>query len=59
MLGGLGWLTFLYPPLGNQLFMVALLLGLAGSASQIIWLLAKGVNVENWIETSRLQVNAT
>src|ERR1051325_1648538 len=59
MLGGLGWLTFLYPPLGNQLFMVVLLLGLVGSASQIIWLLAKGVNVENWIETSRLQVNAT
>src|SRR5689334_16187769 len=58
MLGGLGWLTFLYPPLGNQLFMVVLLLGLVGSASQFVWLLTKGVNVENCIETSRLQVNA-
>jgi len=55
MLGGLGWLTFLYPPLGNQLFLYVLLLGLVGSASQIVWLLAKGVNVEKWIETSRLQ----
>jgi hypothetical protein len=55
MLGGLGWLTFLYPPLGNQMFMYVLLLGLIGSASQIFWLLAKGVNVEKWNETSRLQ----
>ena len=55
MLDGLGWLTFLYPPLGNQLFLYVLLLGLVGSASQIVWLLAKGVNVEKWIETSRLQ----
>lgn len=58
MLGGLGWLTFLYPPLGNQLFLYVLLLGLVGSASQIVWLLAKGVNVENWNETSRLQASA-
>ena len=55
MLGGLGWLTFLYPPLGNQLLMPVLLLALVGSAAQITWLLAKGVNVENWNETNRLQ----
>jgi uncharacterized protein DUF4386 len=48
MLGGLGWLTFIYPPLGNQLFLYILLLGLVGSASQIVWLLAKGVNVGQW-----------
>jgi len=48
MLGGLGWLTFVYPPLGDQLFLYVLLIGLVGSASQIIWLLAKGVNVQNW-----------
>jgi len=48
MLGGLGWLTFIYPPLGDQLFLYVLLIGLVGSASQIIWLLAKGVNVQNW-----------
>ena len=55
MLAGLGWLTFLYPPLGNQLFMYILLLGLIGSVSIIVWLLAKGVNVEKWNEASRLQ----
>jgi len=48
MLGGLGWLTFIYPPLGNQLFLYILLVGLAGSASMIIWLLTRGVNVEKW-----------
>lgn len=59
MAGGLGWLTFIYPPLGNQLFIYVLLLGLVGSASQIAWLLAKGVNVENWNEASRLKVSPT
>jgi len=48
MLGGLGWLTFIYPPLGNQLFLFILLIGLVGSVAQITWLLAKGVNVDQW-----------
>jgi len=59
MMGGLGWLTFLYPPLGNQLFLYILLVGLIGGVSQIFWLLAKGVNVEKWNETTRLQGSAT
>ena len=57
MAGGLGWLTFLYPPLGNQLFMYILLLGLIGSTSQILWLLVRGVNVEQWKERNRLQAS--
>lgn len=48
ILGGLGWLTFLYPPLGNQLFLYILLIALPGSAAQILWLLIKGVHVGNW-----------
>jgi hypothetical protein len=48
MLGGLGWFTFIYPPLGNQLFLPVLLLALVGSMAQIIWLLVKGVNVDQW-----------
>jgi hypothetical protein len=48
MLGGLGWLTFLYPPLGNQMFYYIMLIALLGSGSQIFWLLVKGVNVEQW-----------
>jgi len=48
MLGGLGWLTFLYPPLGNQLYLYILPVALLGSVLQILWLLFKGVNVERW-----------
>lgn len=48
MLGGLGWLTFLYPSLGNQLFPYIILIALIGSVSSILWLLIKGVNVEQW-----------
>ncbi|HKZ02670.1 MAG TPA: DUF4386 domain-containing protein [Pyrinomonadaceae bacterium] len=48
MLGGLGWLTFVSPPLGNQLSLYVLLVALVGSLSQIGWLLARGVNVEQW-----------
>lgn len=48
MAGGLGWLTYLYPPLGNQMFLYILLIALIGSASQILWLLIKGVDAELW-----------
>jgi uncharacterized protein DUF4386 len=48
MIGGLGWLTFLYPPLGYQVFPFVLLFGVIGGISLILWLLIKGVNVEQW-----------
>jgi hypothetical protein len=48
IIGGLGWLTFLYPPLGLRLFPYILLIAMVGSISSILWLLIKGVNVEQW-----------
>jgi len=48
VIGGLGWLTFLYPPLGLQLFPYILLVAMIGSISSILWLLIKGVDVEQW-----------
>jgi hypothetical protein len=48
MAGGLGWLSFFYPPLGNQLFLYILLLVLFGAGSQILWLLIKGVDLDKW-----------
>jgi hypothetical protein len=54
VIGGLGWMTFLYPPLGNQLFLSVVLVALVGSLAQILWLLIKGVNVEKWNEKANL-----
>ncbi len=47
---GLGWLTYLYRPLGDMAFPLVALLGLAGSAATIFWLLVFGVNEEKWIK---------
>lgn len=58
MLGGLGWFTFIYPPLGNQLVLYILLVGVLGGLAEILWLIIKGVNVEKWMEVRRLQSSA-
>src|SRR2546429_2310987 len=50
ILGGLGWLTFLYQPLGYHLFPYIAALGLLGAASLILWLLVFGVNEQRWKE---------
>jgi hypothetical protein len=50
VLGGLGWLTFLYPPLGSHLFPYLAIFAIAGAASLIFWLLVKGVNEQRWKE---------
>ena len=50
VLGGLGWLTFLYQPLGYHLFPYIAALGLLGAASLILWLLVFGVNEQRWKE---------
>ncbi len=48
--GGLGWLSFLYPPLGYRLFPYIAALGLLGAGSLILWLLVFGVNEQKWKE---------
>jgi hypothetical protein len=52
VMGGLGWLTFLYRPLADSLFSYILVIALLGSISQIIWFLVFGVNEERWKEQS-------
>jgi hypothetical protein len=49
-LGGVGWLAFLSPPLGNRLFPYIALVALVGSLATILWLIAFGVNEQRWRE---------
>ena len=50
VLGGLGWLTFLSPPLANYFAPYNLAFGLLGEGSVCLWLLLTGVDVRRWNE---------
>jgi len=49
-LAGLGYLTFLWPPLGKFLTPYNLIPGALGEWSLMIWLLVKGVDQQRWNE---------
>jgi Domain of unknown function (DUF4386) len=51
--GGLGWLTFLSPPLAKSLSPYILLPGILAEGSLTVWLLVMGVNVQRWTERAR------
>jgi len=53
LISGLGWLTFLYPPLASLAFMPVVLFTLVVSAVMIVWLLFVGVSDEKWNECAR------
>jgi hypothetical protein len=48
--GGLGWLTFLSPPLASHLSPYIFAPGLLGEGSLTLWLLVIGVNEQRWEE---------
>jgi hypothetical protein len=50
VVAGVGWLIFLYPPLGYRLFLYIAPFGLLGAAALILWLLVFGVNEQQWKE---------
>jgi len=50
MLEGLGWATFLSPPVGVALFPLIAALGVLGEIPLTLWLLVKGVDPERWRE---------
>lgn len=50
MLGGVGWLAFLSPPLGSKFFPYIVAVALVGSVAKVLWLLVFGVNDQRWSE---------
>lgn len=57
MITGLGWLTFLWPPLTAYLSPYILVVGI-GEVSLTLWLLVAGVNVERWKEQARTAIES-
>jgi hypothetical protein len=59
-LAGLGWVTYLSPPLAHYLSPYNLALGILGQESVMLWLLVMGVNEQRWKEqasVARLRSN--
>jgi hypothetical protein len=52
---GLGWLTFLSPPLANSLLTPIEILGILAEGSLMLWLLVVGVNVQRWEEQASVR----
>jgi hypothetical protein len=53
---GLGWLTFLSPPLANYLSPYIFAPGILGEGALTVWLVVKGVNVQRWKEEASAAV---
>jgi hypothetical protein len=53
IVGGIGWLTFLWPPLGYRLNLYIAVVGLVGSIATIIWMMVFGLNEARWAERAR------
>ena len=54
MIGGVGWLTWVWPPLGSQLFMLVAPLAIIGLFVTMGWLLVRGVDDAKWRERAAL-----
>jgi hypothetical protein len=50
LMAGVGWLTFLLPPVAQSLAPFNMMPGALGEVSLALWLLLKGVNVQRWME---------
>lgn len=57
MFAGLGWLTFLSPPLANHLSPYNFFPGVIGEGALTIWLLAFGLNDQRWRDQAMLLIH--
>jgi hypothetical protein len=58
MIGGLGWLTYLWPPLGSQVFMFVALFALASVIVTSGWFFIRGVDDAKWRARAALAANS-
>lgn len=58
MIGGIGWLTWLWPPLGSQAFIAVALFALVGVIATSGWLLIRGVDDVKWKERAALAASS-
>lgn len=54
IVGGFGWLTYLWPPLGSEVFLAVALFGIVGTLATIGWLFIRGVDDQQWRERAEL-----
>jgi hypothetical protein len=54
MAGGIGWLTYLWPPFGSQMFPIVAPFALVGVVATTGWLLIRGVDDAKWKERAAL-----
>jgi hypothetical protein len=50
VIGGLGWLTYLYEPFAARVVTYILIAGIVGALANILWLLVFGVDEQRWRE---------
>jgi len=53
VVGGLGWLIYLYEPLARELQTYILATAFLGALATILWLLVKGVDEQRWKEQAQ------
>ena len=58
MIGGIGWLTWLWPPLGSQAFVGVALFAIAGVIATSGWLFIRGVDDEKWKQRAALSATS-
>lgn len=54
VVGGFGWLTYLWPPFGNKVFMFVALFAIVGAFLTCGWLFIRGVDNAKWRERAAL-----
>jgi hypothetical protein len=55
MITGLGWMTYLFPPLARRIFPLIATASALGEIPLMLWLLVKGVDAQRWKEQAVTQ----